>query len=197
MNPGPRGAAPADPYHAVLPRRAASIRLAGDPAHGLLFAGYVLAEAALLDRRSVCHAPTLGAAARGPLSGGALRIAGEQSEYPLVDEPDCLLLTSPQALQRLASSLASEGRLLVEESMGEHAPGFAIALPLVHAAVEYGGTSLVVDLVAAAAVTAITGAVSRRSLYEAAARLLPEWGRPAALAALDAGMEMGKSRLRG
>lgn len=196
MSPAVRGAAPADPYRA-LPRRAASIRLAGDPAHGLLFAGYLLAEAALLDRRSVSHAPTLGPAARGPLSGGGLRIAGEQEEYPLAEEPDCLLLTSPQALERLGPSLAPEGRLLVEESMGERAPGYALALPLVRAAVEHGGTSLVVDLVAAAAVTAITAAVSRRSLYEAAARLLPERGRPAALAALDAGMEMGKSRLRG
>jgi len=45
-------------------------------------------------------------------------------------------------------------------------------------------------------VTATTGAVSRRALYEAAGRLLPERGRPAAFAALDAGMEIGRSRFR-
>jgi Pyruvate/2-oxoacid:ferredoxin oxidoreductase gamma subunit len=191
----PRGEAPAR-RRAPPARRGTSIRLAGDPAHGLLFSGYLLAEAALLDRRAVSHAPTLGPAARGPLSGGALLIAGDQEEYPLVDMPGCLLVTSQQALSRYAPALAPEGRLLIEESLRERAPGYSIALPLVRAATESAGTSLVVDLVAAAALTAITGAVSRRSLYEAAERLLPERGRPAALAALDAGMEMGKSRLR-
>ncbi len=180
----------------LLLKRGTSIRLAGDPAHGLLFTGYVLAEAALLDRRSVSHAPTLGPMARGGLSGGSIRIATDSDEYPLVDAPDCLLLTSLAALERFVADVAPEGRLLVEESLRERAPGFAMALPLVRTAVEAGGTSLVVDLVAAAAVSAVTGAVSRRALYDAAARLLPERGRPAALAALDAGLELGKGRLR-
>jgi len=180
----------------ALPKRGISIRVAGDPAHGLLFAGYLLAEAALLDRRSVSHAPTLGSAARGPWSGGALRIAGDPDEYPLVDEPECLLLTSAAALTRFAPDLAPEGQLLVEESLRGQAPAFAIALPLIQAAIDSGGTSLVLDLVASAVVTATTGAVSRRALYEAAGRLLPERGRPAAFAALDAGMEIGRSRFR-
>ncbi len=180
----------------TLHKKGTSIRLAGDPAHGLLFAGYILAEAALLDRRSVSHAPTLGPAARGPWSGGAIRVANDQEEYPLVEAPDCLLLTSLAALERFAPTLAPEGQLLVEDSLLAQAPPFAIALPLVRTAIASGGTSLVVDLVAAAVVTAISGATTRRALYEAAERLYPERGRPAALAALDAGMEMGRSRLR-
>jgi 2-oxoglutarate ferredoxin oxidoreductase subunit gamma len=176
-------------------RKGYSIRLAGDPAHGLLFAGYLLAEAALLDRRSVSHAPTLGAAARSDLSGGTVRIASEQEEYPLVDAPEILLVSSRPALDRFAAELAPEGQLLVEESLRDGAPPFAIALPLVRTAMEAGGTSLVVDVVAAAVVAAMTGAVSRRSLYEASGRLLPERGRPAAFAALDAGVEWGRSRL--
>ena len=180
----------------AIPKRGISIRLAGDPAHGLLFAGYLLAEAALLDRHSVSHAPTLGSAARGPLSGGALRIAGDPDEYPLVDAPECLLLTSLPAIERFTADLAPEGQLFVEESLREQAPAFAIPLPLIQAAIDSGGTSLVLDLVASAVVTATTGAVSRRALYEAAGRLLPERGRPAAFAALDAGLEIGRSRIR-
>ena len=99
-------------------------------------------------------------------------------------------------IERFADDLAPEGQLLVEESLGERAPAFAIALPLIRTAIESGGTSLVLDLVASAVVTATTGAVSRRSLYAAAGRLLPERGRPAAFAALDAGMEIGRSRVR-
>ena len=151
--------------------------------------------AALWARRAIAHAPTLGAAARGPLSGGALRIAGDAREYPLVETPDCLLLTSEQAIERFAGSLATDGWLLVDESLAAGAPDVAIALPLVRTAIESGGTALVVDVVAAAVVTAITGAVSRRALNDAVARLLPERGRLAGLAALDAGMELGRSRI--
>lgn len=179
-----------------IPRRGTSIRLAGDPAHGLLFAGYILAEAALLDRKWVAHAPSLGPAARGPWSGGGIQIGGDREEYPLVDAPDCLLLTSASAIARFTPDLGREGRLLIEASLRGEAPAFAIALPLVATAIESGGTPLVTDLVAAAVVTAMTGAVSRRALHDAAGRLLPEPGRPAALAALDAGMELGLSRLR-
>lgn len=183
------------PRRGGLPRRAFSIRLAGDPSHGLIFAGYVLAEAALLERRAVAHAPTLGAAARGPVSGGALRIAGDPREYPLVETPDCLLLTSETALERFGATIKPGGWLLVDESLAAGAPDVAVPLPLVRTAVESGGTALVVDVVAAAVVTAITGAVSRRALHEAVARLLPERMRPAGLAALDAGMELGRSRI--
>lgn len=185
-----------DAASAGLPRKGFAIRLAGDPAHGLLFAGYLLAEAALIDRRFVSHAPTLGAAARGNLSGGSIRIASEHEEYPLVDAPELLLVSSAPALDRFANALAPEGSLLVDESLRDLSPTYAIELPLVRTAMEAGGTSLVVDLVAAAVVAAMTGAVSRRALYDAAERLLPGRGRPAALAALDAGVEMGRSRLR-
>jgi 2-oxoglutarate ferredoxin oxidoreductase subunit gamma len=179
-----------------LMRRGVSIRLSGDPAHGLLFSGYVLAEAALLDRRSVSHVPTLGEEALGMLSGGALRVGHPQEEYPLVERAECLLVTSSQALDRFGAELAQDGMLLVEESLQANAPAFAIALPLVRTAVESGGTAMTVDLVAAAVVTAMTGAVSRRALVDSARLLLPERGRPAALASLEAGLTLGKSRLR-
>ncbi len=178
-----------------IARRGIAIRLAGDPAHGLLFTGYVLAEAALIDRRAVAHMPSLGATARGPLSGGALRVGGEPDEDPVVVAPGCLVVTSREALGRYAGEMAPEGRLIAEESL-PGLPETAIALPLVRTAIEAGGTAMVVDLVAAAVVTEMTGAVSRRALQEAADRLLPARGRPAALAALDAGMELGKRLLR-
>ena len=175
--------------------RGFAIRVAGDAAHGLLFTGYVLAEAALIDRRAVAHAPTLGLAARGPLSGGAIQIGGEPEEYPLVDEPDCLLLTSREALTVYAESLAPAGLLVVEESL-TGPPDHAVPLPLIRTAVDSGGTPLLVDLVAAAVLAELTGAVSRRALEEAAGRLLPERGRPAGVAALEAGLELGKRRPR-
>ncbi|HLQ66458.1 MAG TPA: 2-oxoacid:acceptor oxidoreductase family protein [Candidatus Limnocylindrales bacterium] len=179
----------------TIGRRGIAIRLAGEAAHGLLFAGYVLADAALLERRAVAHMPTLGAAARGDVSGGAIRIGAEPGEYPLVDQADCLLVTSVAGMRRYGGGLAPGGRVIAEESLPA-LPEFAIALPLVRTAIETGGTPLVVDLVAAAVVTEMTGAVSRRALQEAAARLLPARGRPAGLAALDAGIELGKRRLR-
>ncbi len=178
-----------------IARRGMAIRLAGDPAHGLLFTGYVLAEAAMIDRRAVSHLPSLGATARGPLSGGALRVGGEPDEDPVVVSSGCLVVTSREALARYAGELAPEGRLIAEESL-PGLPESAIGLPLVRTAIEAGGTAMVVDLVAAAVVTEMTGAVSRRALQEAADRLLPARGRPAALAALDAGMELGKRLLR-
>jgi 2-oxoglutarate ferredoxin oxidoreductase subunit gamma len=183
-----------EPATGAILSRGISIRLAGESAHGLLFAGYVLAEAALLERRQVSHLPTLGAAARGPLSGGTLRIAGDPDEDPVVDEADCLLVTSAAALARFARP-APWGLLVAEESL-TGLPEHAIAFPIVRTAIESGGTPLVVDLVSAAVVTELTGAVSRRALQDAAARLLPERGRPAGLAALDAGMELGKRRAR-
>jgi 2-oxoglutarate ferredoxin oxidoreductase subunit gamma len=113
----------------------------------------------------------------------------------MVASPGCLVVTSREAFARYSGELAPEGRLIAEESL-PGLPESAIALPLVRTAIEAGGTAMVVDLVAAAVVTEMTGAVSRRALQEAADRLLPARGRPAALAALDAGMELGKRLLR-
>jgi len=174
-----------------LPRRGVGLRLAGEAAHGLILTGYVLAEAALIDRRAVAHAPTLGREARGPLCGGTLRIGGDPEEDPAVDEADHLLLTSSAAIERFAETLAQDGLLIVESSLAE-APPRAVALPLVETAAEAGGTPLLVDMVAAAALAEIAGVVTRRALRTAAERLLPERTRPAGYAALDAGWMLAR-----
>src|SRR2546427_6072505 len=93
----------------ALPRREISIRVAGDPGHGLLFAGYLLAEAALLDRRFVSPAPPLGPAARGALSGGAVRSAGGPAADPPRRAPGSPLLTPPPAPEGFRAELPPPG----------------------------------------------------------------------------------------
>lgn len=178
-----------------LPRRGAGIRLAGEAAHGLILTGYVLAEAALIDRKVVAHAPTLGREARGPFCGGTLRIGGEPEEDPCVDEADYLLLTSAAAVERFGGTMAADGLLIAEESLPE-LPAHGVALPLVATASEAGGTPLLVDLVSAAALAEIADVVTRRALREAARRLLPERTRKAGFAALDAGWMLARRRPR-
>jgi 2-oxoglutarate ferredoxin oxidoreductase subunit gamma len=172
-----------------------SIIFAGFGGQGLLFAGHVLAEAALLEDRQVSWMPSYGPEMRGGTASCTVIIADRPIGSPLVDSVDSLVALNPPSLARFEPIVAPDGLVLLNSSLIEAEPGRTdvelLSLPCTALATELGD-SLLVSIVALGGLLARRPIVAPESVREALGRVLGEKHRDmlaADLAALDSGMQ--------
>ena len=97
--------------------------LAGFGGQGLLFAGKVLAEAALLDRQETLWIPSYGPEMRGGTASCTVIIAPGPIGSPVVDRADHAVVLNPPSLAKYGSVVAAGGLLVVNESLIEAEAG--------------------------------------------------------------------------
>lgn len=93
--------------------------LAGFGGQGLLFAGKVLAEAALLDGLETLWIPSYGPEMRGGTASCTVIISDGQIGSPIVDRADHALVLNPPSLAKYGPIVAPGGLLVVNDSLVE------------------------------------------------------------------------------
>ena len=89
---------------------------------GLLFAGHVLAQAALIEGRNVSWMPSYGPEMRGGTASCSVIIADHPIGSPIVDCADSVVALNPPSLARFEDVLVPDGLLLVNSSLIEAEP---------------------------------------------------------------------------
>lgn len=169
--------------------------LAGFGGQGLLFAGQVLARAALAEGREVFWIPSYGPEMRGGTAACTVIVGDEPIGSPVADRLDALIALNPPSLARYEPLLAPGGLLVINDSLIEAEPGRAdvevVRVPCTATATRLGDERLtcIVGLGALVARRPIVGPAA----VEAALRALLAGKKSAALeadlAALDAGRQ--------
>ena len=89
---------------------------------GLLFAGHVLAQAAVIEGRTVSWMPSYGPEMRGGTASCTVVIADHPIGSPLVDSADSVVALNPPSLARFEPLLVAGGLLIVNTSLIEAEP---------------------------------------------------------------------------
>jgi 2-oxoglutarate ferredoxin oxidoreductase subunit gamma len=171
--------------------------IAGFGGQGILFAGKVLAQAALLGGDEVLWIPSYGPEMRGGTASCTVIVADRAIGSPVVDRADHAIVLNPPSMARHAASVAPGGLLVVNTSLVEAEPDRddieVLPVPCTALARRAGDDTLV-------SVVALGALVGRRSFVEpasvrAAIERLVGAKRPdllvADLAAFEAGYEAG------
>src|SRR5665647_501001 len=90
------------------------IVLTGTGGQGLILAGIILAEAAVLDGKQAIQTQSYGPEARGGASRAEVIISDEPIDYPKVQKADTLLAMSQEAFNKYGGSIGAEGILVVD-----------------------------------------------------------------------------------
>jgi 2-oxoglutarate ferredoxin oxidoreductase subunit gamma len=111
-----------------------SVVFAGFGGQGLLFAGQVLARAAIRDGLEVFWIPSYGPEMRGGTASCTVIVGDEEIGSPVVDRYDAAVVMNPPSLAKFAPRVADDGLLVVNTSLVELAsatmpPGIEV-LPL-------------------------------------------------------------------
>ena len=170
--------------------------LAGFGGQGLLFAGTVLARAAMAEGHEVLWIPSYGPEMRGGTASCTVIVGDHPIGSPVVDRADAVIVLNPPSLARFEAAIAEGGLLVLNASLIEAEPSRTdlevVAIPCTALAREAGDDRLV-SVVALGALVSRRPIVSPDAVREAIAAVVSA-RRPEILAADIAAFDVGFER---
>ncbi len=175
-------------------------RLTGSGGQGLILAGIILAEAALLDGKNVIQSQAYGPEARGGASKAEVIISDKEINYPKIEECDLLLALTQKAYDKYINTLKADGILIADDSVkldiDSNSDIKVYSLPILATASEKIGKPMVTNMVALGTILAITDVVSQESLENAVLSRVPKGTESLNKQALVEGINLVKKEKR-
>jgi len=168
--------------------------LAGYGGQGVLLAGNLLSYAAIREGKNVSFFPSYGVEKRGGAAMCTVVFADGETGSPVVGAPSVSVILNQLSLEKYAGKVKKGGVCLINSSLvnldGVVLEGRELlVVPMNQIAIDLGDVRMV-NMVACGAYSAITNALSLKSLQEALTDALPERNHsliPANIKAIEAG----------
>lgn len=152
------------------------IRLSGSGGQGVITAGIILAEAAILEGKQAVQSQSYGPEARGGASKAEVIIADAFIYHPKVVMPDVVLAMTQQAALKYSTDLPQSGILIIDEDLVPQPPVFGgriVKTPITRLAVEKLGRDLFANIIALGVLVKATNVVSLETIQKAVAHRVP------------------------
>lgn len=179
-----------------MPRKI-ELRLAGSGGQGLVLAGIILAEAAVLfDGKNAVQTQSYGPEARGGASKSEVIISEGDIDYPKCENLDALLALTQESCNKYIGDLKPGGLVLLDEDLVHGLPDGpwekVIRIPFTAIAREDLGKQMVANIVALGALVELTGVVTSEAIEQAVLKRVPKGTEDLNKRALNAGMEAAR-----
>lgn len=168
--------------------------LAGSGGQGLITAGIILAEAAVLAGLNAVQTQSYGPESRGGATRAEVVIADGEIDYPKVTNPDALLVLTSEAYRRYGRRLKEGGLLIADQDLVGEVPAGPyriVRVPITRIAREELGREIVANVVALGVLAALTNAVPMEALEQAVSGRVPRGTEELNLRALRCGEAAG------
>jgi len=168
-------------------------RLSGSGGQGLLLAGIVLAEAAILEGKNAVQTQSYGPEARGGASKAEVVISEQDIDYPKAMDPDFLLALTSEAYKTYGK-LMKKGLIIVDDSvtLSDDIAARTVSVPILKTASQDIGKSVVANIVALGVLAGVSGVVELSTLESAVKNRVPKGTEDLNLSALRKGFELAK-----
>ena len=169
------------------------IRISGSGGQGIVLAGIILAEAAILDGRYVAQSQNYGPEARGGTSTSEVILSDTEIDYPRAIELDLLIALTQEACDRNLPDMKAEGLVVVDSDLvhrvlwGKLAP-----LPFTQIACRVG-EERAINMAALGAVASFCPSISSESLAKVIAKRLPPAKVSANILAFDEALKLARN----
>ncbi len=166
-------------------------RLSGSGGQGLLLAGIVLSEAAILEDKNAVQTQSYGPEARGGASKAEVVISETDIDYPKATDPDYLLALTPESYKTYGK-LMGKGLIIVDASvtLDPEIKSRTVSVPILKTATEDLGKKVVANIVALGVLAGISGIVSASVLEKAVMNRVPKGTEELNISALRKGFEL-------
>ena len=172
------------------------IRLSGRSGQGIIRAGVMLAEAAVIyDDKKALYSQSYGPESRGGAAKSEVIISDGEIENPKVEHVDVLLALTQEAVEKYHLEVKEGGRVLVDDSMVGEVPEGSYSvykLPCEETAKNELGKSDFGAIVAVGALVGITGVVSEKAIEQAVVAQSPKGAEDENKKALQLGLNLGQ-----
>jgi len=170
------------------------IRIAGFGGQGVVLAGVLLGNAAVLyDDRHAVQTQTYGAAARGGAARSDVIIGESEIVYPQVTAPDIMIALSLEAMEKYLGELRKCAILIIDEDLVTAPEGTSFDIhqvPATKIAVNEFGRGIVANMIMLGFLVALTGVVSIEAMQKAIRDSVPKGTEELNLSAFEKGIEL-------
>ena len=167
-----------------------NIRLTGTGGQGLILAGIILAEAALLEGKNAIQSQSYGPEARGGASKAEVIIADEAIYFPKVQESDYLLCMSEKAYEKYNGGMKQDSVLIIDTTFVEETENpkakTTYAIPITELAIKATGKEMTANICALGIISAL-GIVNEDALQKAILKRIPKGTEELNMKAFEAG----------
>ncbi len=172
------------------------IRIAGSGGQGIILAGIMLAEAAILDGRHVVQSQIYGPETRGGNSIAEVILSDTEIDYPQALALDLLVALTQEACERNLPDMKEEGLVIVDSDLVHGvAWGRVVSLPFGQIA-RKAGEQRAINMAALGAIVPFCPGISCDSLAKVMAKRLPSAKVSANLLAFDDALKLAR-KLKG
>jgi len=150
------------------------LKLSGSGGQGLITAGVILGEAAMLDGKHVIQSQSYGPEARGGASKAEVMISDSDIDFMKVQDCDMLLCLTQVAYDRYGKDYTA--CLIIDDSleMKYPAPEKVVKVPILASSVEKLGKPMVANIIALGVVNGTLNLVSKEALSKAVLGRVPK-----------------------
>ncbi len=177
------------------------VRLSGSGGQGMLLAGIILAEAAILAGKNAVQSQSYGPEARGGASRSEVIISNGEIDYPKVTEPEVFMALTQEAYQKYRHDLGPNALLVVDESLnlGDDLPENVkvVRVPIIASAVETLKRPIVANIIALGVLVGASSIVERKYLEQAVLRRVPRGTEELNQKALELGFQLAAAAVGG
>lgn len=151
------------------------IRLSGTGGQGLILAGIILAESAVLDDKNAVQSQSYGPEARGGASKSEVIISDDEIYYPKVTSPDIFLALSQEAFDKYIDGLKKSCIVIADSGIEikNDRKEKIYSLPIISTAEDKLGKPMVANIIALGTIVGLTKIVSKDSLEKAVLSRVP------------------------
>ncbi|MBI5743370.1 MAG: 2-oxoacid:acceptor oxidoreductase family protein [Elusimicrobia bacterium] len=139
------------------------IRISGFGGQGVISAGYLLAQAGMMENKNVSFFPAYGAEMRGGTANCSVVVASDEVTTPIVLQPDTVIVLNEPSLAKFEPMVKPGGLLIVNTSLVNSKPVRKdikiLNVPCNEIAAELGNVKAM-NMVAMGAFAAATGAIT-------------------------------------
>ena len=168
------------------------LKLSGSGGQGLILAGVILAEAALIDGKCAIQSQSYGPEARGGASKAEVIISDADIDFVKVQKCDMLLCLTQAAYDKYGKDFTSVLVLDSRLSIKYPEPERIVKIPILDSAAEKLGKPMTANIIALGAINGLLNLVSKKSLAEAVLDRVPKGTEELNKKALELGYELAK-----
>lgn len=177
------------------------VRLSGSGGQGMLLAGIILAEAAILAGKNAVQSQSYGPEARGGASRSEVVISSADIDYPKVSQPEVFMALTQEAYQKYRHDLRPGALLVVDESLSLTGDlpedTTVVSVPIIQSATETLKRPIVANIIALGVLVGASSLVERKFLEEAVLHRVPRGTEELNKQALDLGFQLAAEAVGG
>jgi len=150
--------------------KAVEIRLSGSGGQGLILAGIILANAAVIEKRRVTQTQSYGPESRGGYSRADVIISDKEIFFPEATQFDILLALTQEACDKYIYDLKEKGTLIVDTTLVKNISVMSenvYEVPFTEKVIEKLGSPITTNICTLAFLVKATGIVKEESLQQA------------------------------